>query len=132
MAATADESSMPNKGIKIGLIVALLGAAGVIAYTQRSTKVEQPDTPDTATTYVCGECGHGVDLTAAEYAKMVTEGNKERQRRGEPRGPSSLKCPQCQNYAMAIGVRCPKDGTPIPPRSKDGKPGRCKKCGHAL
>jgi len=132
MAGRADEASVPNKGIKIGLIVVLLGAAGLIAYTQRSTRVEQPDTPETATTYVCVECGHGIDLTAAQYAKMVTEGNRQRKEAGDLRGSSSLQCPKCQKFAVVMGGRCPKDGSPIPQQSKDGKPGRCKKCGYAL
>lgn len=133
MAGGADDGSVPNRGIKIGLIAVLLGAAGLIAYTQRSPSVAQPDTPDTATTYVCTECGHGVDLTAAKYADMVIEGNKRKKEAGgEPQGQSSLQCPQCQKYTLVLGARCPKDGTPIPQQGKDGRPGRCKKCGHVL
>ncbi len=132
MSGRADEGSVPNKGIKIGLIVVLIGAAGIIAYTQRSTTIEQSDTPETATTYVCMECGHGVDLTAARYAEMVAEGNKQKEQMGEMRGSSFLQCPQCQKFALGMGGRCPKDGTPIPQQTKDGKSGRCKKCGYAL
>jgi len=118
--------------LKIGLIVVLLAAAGVISYRHTRSDLEQPDTPDTASTYVCVECNAAIDLTAAQYAKKASEDRENTKPLGELRGYSFLKCPTCQKYGVIRGARCPKDGTPIPQQTKDGKPGRCKKCGYAL
>jgi len=132
MASDTDQFSVKTQGVKIALIVLCLGTAGFIAYTSTRTELEQPDTPDTATTYVCVECGEGMDLTAAEYAK-ISAGDRVRQAPvGELRGYSFLECPKCHKHAVVRGARCPKDQTPIPQATKDGKPGRCKKCGYAL
>lgn len=128
----SDEPSARGKAIKIGLVVVLLGAAGVIAYTRSgSGKVEQLDTAETATTYVCVECSHSIDLTAAQYAEMVAKNHAEQPASKEPRGDSALRCPNCQKPALGMGVKCPKDGTAIPLRTKDGKTGRCKKCNYS-
>lgn len=128
-----DESLVRGRGIKIGLIVALLVVAGFITYAQSRTDIEQPDTPDTVTTFVCMECNHAIDITAAEYADMVRAQTLERDQASEPgRGGSQLRCPKCEKPAMILGTRCPNDGTPVPQQTKDGKPGRCPKCGWTI
>lgn len=132
MAINADEPSGRSKGIKIGLAVVLLAAAGLIALSQRDSKVEQPDTPDTATTYVCLECGHAEELTAAAYADRVVSEREDRAKAGSAGEASRLKCPGCKKLAVVMGGRCAKDGTPVPQQGKDGRPGRCSKCGKPL
>jgi hypothetical protein len=128
MASGTDEPSVRSQGIKIGLIVVLLAAAGLIAYTQARSDLEQPDTPDTATTYVCVECNHGFDLTPAKYVALCESGGFQ-VGEGHLRGTGFLRCPECQKFGGVKGTRCPKHGTPIPRITKDGRPGRCSKCG---
>lgn len=132
MASNADDPSGRSKGIKIGLVVVLLAAAGMITFARQGSKVEQSDAPETATTYVCRECGHGEDLTAAAYAERVVRERADRAKAGASGGASNLKCPKCQKLTMVMGGRCPADGTPIPQQDKDGRPGRCSKCGKPL
>lgn len=127
MAHDDAEPSGRAKAIKIGLAVVLLGAAGLIALSQRSTAVEQPDTPDTATLYVCVECGHGEGLTPAAYVQLC-EGGGVQEGQAKLRGTALLKCSKCSAFGMVKGTTCPKDGAPVPRVSKAGEPGSCPKC----
>lgn len=127
MAHDDGESSGRSTAIKIGLGVVLLAAAGLIALSQRSTTVEQPDTPDTATLYVCVECGHGEALTPAAYVQRC-EGGGVQEGQGKLRGAALLKCSKCNGFGMVKGTTCPKDGSPVPRINKNGEAGSCPKC----
>ncbi len=128
MAENTAESTSRTRAIQIVALVLLVGAAGYLAFI-RGGSVEQLDTAETAATYVCVECGHGIDLTPAAYAKIITEARAARANTRETRGSSFLPCPKCGKAALGLGCKCPKDGTPVPQAGKDGKPGRCSKCG---
>lgn len=130
MVSNVDESSVRSKGIKIGLAVVLLAAAGLIALSQGRSEVEQPDTPDTATTYVCIECSQAEDLTPAAYVKICDAGGVQ-EGQGNLRGAALLKCSKCGAFGMVKGTRCPKDNTPVPRIDKTGRDGRCPKCNWA-
>ena len=132
MAANASNESSSVRPWQIILLVALLAGAGFLFLRPRASEMEQPDSPETAQTYVCLECGHGFDLTPAKYEQLDKAGGVQVTSVGTLKNAVFVRCEKCQKPACLSGARCPKDGTPVPRADKTGRPGHCSKCNWAL
>lgn len=127
---TAHDPARKSPVLKITIaVVALLAAGAYTTYTLvGSDRVEQPDTAESASTFVCLECHHTFQLTPAAYVKLNRSGDIQVTNGDGPRGRRWVRCPQCRKFAAVLADRCPQDGTAVPRYGKDGKTGRCPRC----
>lgn len=109
-------------------ILALIGAAGYLVLAGGEKKVEQLDTPESATPYYCLKCQHTWSLTPAKLDELIEAGGVQADERPGHHGYSLLKCPKCGEFAGVRSFSCPNDGTIVPGRTDTGEPGRCPKC----
>lgn len=125
----AEQSEPSNKRKTIILIVALAALAiAAVAVGWRNREEKQPDTPESAMTYICTECKHVYALTPAGYEKLSREGGIKAPDNRESGGIVLFRCPSCGKFAAVPAVECPNDGTKLPRRLPNGRPGRCPKC----
>src|SRR5215475_11998410 len=90
------------KGVKIGVIVVCLGLAGYLFARGRHNTDEIPDTPESATTWMCRACNHDYSLTAKQF-----DIEERRVTRKQDRGIGPLICPQCGKEEAWRANRCP-------------------------
>ncbi len=125
-ASERGEGSKAKNAVMLGAVVLLLGVAAYLTFRGDAVTRQSDDAAD-ATPYLCLECRHAFSLTPAGYVKLHEEG-------GVPKaaGPDAdvalLRCPKCQKFAGARAFLCPNDGTSVPGRDKNKRPGRCPKC----
>lgn len=118
--------------VKIGVIVAALTAAGYFAWRAGSGASDQLDTPESAVPYVCLNCAATLSMTPADYDRAINTprppppAGSEEPMRGRSSG---VYCEKCGQRTLVLGTRCPKDGTVVAKRGKDGRSGKCAKCG---
>lgn len=126
----SEHPSSRSSAIKIAVAIAALVAAGTFAAYNwiGSKEVEQPDTAESASTFVCLECKHTFDLTPAAYVELNRSGDIQVMNGSETRGRRWVRCPQCQKFAAVLADRCPRDNTAVPRYGKDNKIGRCPQC----
>jgi anaerobic selenocysteine-containing dehydrogenase len=128
MSGTQPQESSRRQVILGAIAAAVLVAAGGLYFVRTRTDEGQPDTPDTAQTYVCLDCGHGEELTPARVDEALKNGKLQSSDPSNPRAPSYLQCAKCGKFMVVPGSRCSKDNTPVPGVDKAGKPGCCPKC----
>jgi hypothetical protein len=129
MSAEPATSSFRRQKV-LGIVAVVALAAAWALYALRTPgRVEQPDTPDSASTYACLDCGHAFDLTPAGYVRLAEAGKVKSAEGQEQRGRRLVQCPQCRKFSATLSDKCPKDGTVIPRFDKHDKAGRCPKCG---
>jgi len=112
--------------ILIVALVALAATAVVSAWRNRDER--QPDTPESAISYICLECKHVFKMTPADYERISKDGGVKAPADAQTGGMVQFRCPSCKKLASVQAVACPNDGTMIPRRLPDRKPGRCPKC----
>lgn len=128
MAARSDVPAAFGKSLylKLAVVVLALGGAAFLAFRGGE---EQNNAPNSAVPYVCLECNHVMQWTASDYDRALKAGrpagSQEEPTRGQRLG---LTCEKCNRPAVARAEKCPKDGTPVPIRTKDGSAPRCPKC----
>lgn len=120
-----------RKGLKIGgLVLALVLLIGaVLMAVWHGEEDGQPNTPESAAPYVCLKCKHEFKLTPADFERLSKENGVKGPKDPTVGGMLLFRCPKCSELAGAQAVPCPRDGTMLPRRLEDGKPGRCPKCG---
>lgn len=126
---------MGKSSVKIIIIVAALGAAGVIyATTSREEKAGVPKDAK-AIDFVCTKCNHSFpvpyeEFKAAQKAVAQQSGDEEggKMKRRRDVKPPVLDCPQCNEHAALPANRCPTHSVFYPKQLEDGSRGRCPQC----
>ena len=122
--------------IKIVIILAALGAAGVIyATTSREEKAGVAKDAK-AIDVVCTKCGNSFQVPYEEYksaqkaaaAQRSGEDDGARMKRRRDVKPPVLTCPQCNEQSALAANRCPTHSTYYPKMNEDGTKGRCPQC----
>lgn len=129
MSVDNESPSTRGRAVKVALVVVLLGVTGFITYSRTRAEPGQLDTPESADTYVCLECGQSFALTPAKLDNLLRNGGVQTRTLGALKGTPFVRCEKCGQFAALMARICPNDGTPLSPRGKDGKPGKCPKCG---
>ncbi len=121
------EGSSKSRVIVLVAIAAVLAVAVLFALVRRQSEEAGEVSADAQTLYVCTEDGHSFTLTPAQFAEQSAGAppTGEMERGQLPRA----KCPQCGQRTAVLGIRCPKDQTPIGTQTRDGQPPRCPQCG---
>jgi DNA-directed RNA polymerase subunit M/transcription elongation factor TFIIS len=122
--------------VKIIIIVAALGAAGVIyATTSREEKAGVAKDAK-AIDFVCTKCGHSYQVPYEEFKtaqkaaaaqKSDEEGGSKMKRRRDVK-PPLMTCPQCGEQAALPANRCPTHSIYYPKQNADGSKGKCPQC----
>lgn len=122
--------------VKIIIIVAALGAAGVIyATTSREEKAGVAKDAK-AIDFVCTKCDHSFPVPYEEFKSAQKaaaaqeagdEGGGKMKRRRDVK-PPVLTCPQCNEQSALAANRCPTHSKYYPKQNEDGTKGRCPLC----
>ncbi len=106
------------KQAKIAIIVVALSGSALIYFITRSGADPIPDTPESATGWMCQECEHVFSLTA------MAAGEEYRRAGGQP----PLFCPACNEKQAYRAATCSTCGTKYFGFEVPGQPGVCPKC----
>ncbi|NLX24218.1 MAG: hypothetical protein GXY55_21425 [Phycisphaerae bacterium] len=112
--------------IKLGLVA--LAFAGAVFFTMRGRgddEARQLDTPESARPYICLDDGHVFQVTPADF-KRLTEKLPPDDHGGNV---LVIPCPTTGQVTATPAEQCPNDQTYFPLRQKNGKFGKCPKCG---
>ncbi|MFQ5429956.1 MAG: hypothetical protein ACE5E1_06560 [Phycisphaerae bacterium] len=128
-------------GLKLGLAVALLGAAAALYFVYNTGDEGIPDTDEMRTAWYCSACGKGFELTGPEMVTAVgtrfQEGSDEEAEAAggaAPRGHGSramvkvARCKDCGQMTGQAAHKCPDCGGIFPALNEDGEPNICPKC----
>lgn len=125
---------MGKSSIKIIIIVAALGAAGVIYATTNREEKAGVAKDAKAIDFVCTKCSHSFPVPYEEFkaaqkavAQSGDDGDGKVKRRRDVK-PPVLDCPQCNEHSALAASRCPTHSTFYPKHLEDGTRGRCPKC----
>ncbi|HKQ46454.1 MAG TPA: hypothetical protein VJZ71_00110 [Phycisphaerae bacterium] len=122
--------------VKIIIILAAMGAAGVIyATTSREEKAGVAKDAK-AIDFVCTKCTHHFEVPYEEFkaaqkaaaAPRSGEDDGVKMKRRRDVKPPVLACPQCSEQAALAANRCPTHSTYYPKLNEDGTKGRCPQC----
>ena len=130
MTSTRVGKDDPRRGLKVAglvLVLVLLVTAALIA-AWRGGRESQPNTPESAMPYVCLRCSHNFKLTPADFERLSRDKGVKGPKDPTVGGIVLFRCPKCSELAGAQAVACPKDGTLLPRRLENGRPGHCPKC----
>ncbi len=129
-----------NDGIKIGVSIAILGAAGLLWY-RLSGPEDIPDDPQSVTYWKCADCDHVMELTdrgyhqrrALTHQAMSQQSDKGTvQVVGRARALQKvLICENCEHISAHNSNKCPDCATVFRDRNKDGSYNLCPECGWA-
>ncbi len=99
-----------SKGIQYGALVAVV-AIGAGYYTLRAARKDTidrpPDTPESATHWVCDRCGAHVQLTAREEQRWEGDGTHVDRRAGASH-VIRFKCDKCGTFTLCRAKECPE------------------------
>ena len=106
--------------VKLGIIVAALGLAGIMFWRTSSSADDLPDTEESQTRWMCSDpnCGFDFLLTASECQEAE-------QRAG---GTSPLYCQKCDKKLAYRAATCLACDTPYFGQDVPGSSGLCPKC----
>lgn len=112
------------KGMKVGIAVVLLVAAGIITWKFSLRPAAEAKGEDTSITWMCSDkdCSHVFSMTANETLQLQQKEEKP----GEPWPPSS--CPKCKARTAWPAQKCEKCGTMFFGPEVKGWTGACPKC----
>ncbi len=121
-----DEQSKTALIVKLALVA--VAAGGAIFFTLRGGgdgEARQLDTPESAQAYICLDDGHVFQVTPADF-KRLTENLP-----ADAGGGAILviPCPTTGALTATPADQCPQDKTHFARRQRDGRFGRCPKCG---
>lgn len=110
--------------VAVGVTLAALAALG-LRWWEAPPELRYPDTPDSATEWLCEACGRVELLTAREFQRRVPRGATG----GAPGGMPSLTCGACSKLTLARAIRCDLHPDQLYLlRSRDGELDRCQIC----
>ena len=124
----SEEGGTRSLVVKIAVIVVALGAA-LFFVLRGDSEGEQPDTEESADTYICLNCGHVFKLTPAEVAELGEEGGSGVLNEKKGLRFPVYRCPECGQIKGTQADECPTHHTFFPRRLEDGTLGRCPECG---
>ncbi len=103
-----------RKNVVLSILCVLFCAAAVYSFLAANMgdgRKRRPDTIETTTTWVCGECSHDVAYTARELNDARVAGSKLSRETRQDGGYTSrrtitLICPTCEAFALSRGGYC--------------------------
>lgn len=106
--------------VKIGVIVAALGLAGLLFWRSSSSANDLPDTEESQTLWMCSDpnCAFYFQLTASECQSAEQRAD----------GTSPLFCQQCDKKLAYRAATCLTCNTPYFGPDVPGSSGRCPVC----
>lgn len=126
---------MGNNGVKIGIIVAALGAALVIyVLSSREEKLPAEVVQPSMVDLICQDCGEHSQDTADNLAKVEIKGGVRDP--GEAGGAtrrtaklaSKYPCPKCGQPSAVHAHYCKDHGKYYPVEAAEGGRGKCPDC----
>lgn len=120
--------------LKIAVIVVALAGAVFFLWRSRSEEEGQPDTAESAVTYICIDDGHTFEVTPAGFKRMSEEGKVKSSEADSELGGGVvlLICPTSGQSTAVRAIQCPHDQTWFARRLPDRTVGKCPRCGWSL
>jgi len=109
-----------NQGVKIGIAVVALIAAGAMLFLFSGRKEQSMANADeTKTLWMCTSCNEPVDITAGQIQQLAKDS-------GGPAPP--YLCSKCKEKKLFRAMKCDKCGSAYFPSGVPDSTGVCKQC----
>lgn len=127
-----------SKGVKIGIVVIGLSAAGIIFAMSQKEPQAAIASDAKPIDLLCADCGNHFQMPYAEFiAKKVSVESTEEsdkpnagagRRRTKKVQESVVTCPSCNASAARLASHCEEHDKYYPKTNPDGSNGRCPEC----
>jgi hypothetical protein len=113
------------------VVFAVLASLAVYRFVSAtgSESARMPDTPESAQTYVCRECGHVFTLTPQARAELMARGGQVVREEMTAVRRALLPCPSCGAVQAVLARTCPICQSPYASTDRQGREHtKCPKC----